>query len=80
MVRVDPFAVEFSGNKSELKNAIESMYGVEEASVSLQYENEMIHHETRLTFDITYDADMTDRTRLCNQILELEGVSDVENA
>lgn len=64
----------FSGNLNDLVEGVNAIHGV--GSVSTPTRKWQVVEDAEVTFEITYDAYETDRTRISNQIEEIEGVEE----
>ena len=78
-MRQDPFAFIVTGNLSQIEASLNELSGVVELSLRKKYEDEMVESK-RLTPDIVYDAELTDRTAICMAAEDVEGVEKAVSA
>lgn len=69
------FLVEYQGYPEQLNENIDGLVGVTKVSVDARFEE--VEVDTQVECEIKYDAYATDRTRLSNQIEQLDGVRGV---
>lgn len=70
---VELFDIEFEGNVGELNEKLQQLIGIESVSVS---EPDYEDVDRTLSYEISYDAHETDRTRLA---MDIESIDEVTN-